>query len=1175
MRISSKISLLLLLSLSLGSMPALADIDKDKDKDKKAQQSDAGLNKSQFAVCNTGSAAVDLDANNVRARLFNNGHLFWKGSGNIYTVPKTGNANAIFASGIWLGGMVGSEMRFAGTDYGPFEFFPGPLDDQGNPPADCSPYDRIYSITKDDMDAFEAGEPHTSDIEDWPWQLGAPVVDGDGDPNNYNLAGGDRPELTGTQTAWWIMNDVAGPHGWSQSAPIGLEVQVTAFAFRRADALNNTTFYKYKLVYKGSQQLTNAYFGIWSDPDLGNAGDDFVGSDTTLGMGYVYNGDDFDDTSVGYGSFPPALGYDFFQGPLVNNDGRDNDGDGEIDEDDERIAMSKFVYYNNDSTPQGNPFTGSEAYGYLRGIWRDGKPITLGGTGYGGDVTVDYMFPGDPTTGAFWSEENTDGAGSRNTPADRRFILSSGPFIMNPGDEQEIVYGIVWAQGADRLASVNKMKADDALAQAAFDVNFQLPSPPDAPRVTASAFDKTVALTWDNSPQSNNYLNSYDVPNPFLADVPDDVAPDKSYTFEGYRVFRYRDENQGDLEGELVATFDVPNDVTTITDTEFDASTGVPITLVVARGNDGGVRHSITFSNLTNYTEYFYGVQAYAFNDFSAPKVLASPVSRVQLMPRDQSTLAGGTNLATEEIERRERAEGTSDISGSKTGKGGGSVTATIVDPTRLTGNTYEVRFYDHCYEVEEAGKRGSQDVPDVVVPSRAQHLAKSQAVEECVTTYDVFNTTTNTKVFDGTQAFQITGEAAPQGTDVLVIDGLSYSIVGPPKAAATIPGVTNYAFVEITGPGGIDACEGRTVLGCPQMGGDLVYASFNSTGDYVMYHAGAGPEEVIGAYSPNDFEIRFTEEGSYAYYLFGGFEAIWVPFEVWDIGPTATATDVGVNDPSDDVQMIPNLFADAGGQCAFDFAEGDDPFGLGWGMSDRIYAYYSTTTYEDWEAVVKPIVDADPNNCPVLDDVDPDAWTIIDLGRGRPIQRVTFNAPADADPLELLEGTVVRFITTKPHLPGDVFAVNTEGLGVVRGDQQTAAAALESIGLVPNPYKGASNYEVSVTDDVVRFTNLPDRARIRVFTLSGTQVWDQTRGAGNNEWDLKTSEGLPLASGMYLVVVEVDGVGKKVIKFGVVKKRIQRDLLSCTSRGSARAAAGAAPRAARLSSTKPKRLEN
>lgn len=1145
MRISSKISLLLLLFVCLGSMPVLADIDdKDKDKDKKGQQSDAGLNKSQFGACNTGSAAVDLDVNNVRARLFNNGHLFWKGSGNVYTVPKTGNANSIFASGIWLGGMVGDEMRFAGTDYGPFEFFPGPLDDQGNPPANCAQYDRIFSVTKSDLDAFDAGEPHTADIEDWPWQLGAPVADGDGNPNNYNLAGGDRPGIIGDQTAWWIMNDVAGPHGWSQTAPIGLEVQVTAFAFRRADALNNTTFYKYKLIYKGSQQLNNAYFGIWSDPDLGNAADDFVGSDTTLGMGFVYNGDDFDDGSVGYGSTPPALGYDYFQGPLVNNDGRDNDGDGEVDENDERIAMSKFVYYDNNSTVQGNPETGAEAYGYLRGQWRDGKPITLGGTGYGGDVRVDYMFPGDPVQGEFWSEMNVDGAGSSNTPSDRRFLLSSGPFIMNPGDEQEIVYGIVWARAGDRLASVAKMKADDALAQAAFDVDFQLPTPPDAPRVTASALDETVSLTWGYSPTSNNYLNSFDVLNPFLKDVPEEVAPDKTYTFEGYRIYRYRNEQQGDLEGELVATFDVPNDVTTVTDTQFDEQTGVPITVVVARGTDSGVQHHITFENLTNYTEYHYGVQAYAYNEFSSPKILASPVSRVTVEPRDVATLGGGTAIQTDEIERRDAAADTlgADVVGVLTGGGQGSATANIVDPTQLTGHTYEVRFYEQCVEVEDTGhKRGLIEVPQ---HQEAKTVSKSQSAERCFTNYDIIDVTTGETKFSGREAFEKTHEPAPQLNDVMVIDGLSFSVVGPPPAFLGID--------QRAAPGSEEIIDSNLFH-------SLNAASQRSEGAVSFYLDGAGPIDWVGgvaAKAPKEFEIRFPEnpeengqvaisgwtggrDDDRAFMMKGwlesadrhmnedghSFDTVRVehnrmPFTVWELDPiagTEQQVHFAILDEDDDGFWGPIREAS---------------FGPGY---ERIYA---TNIPYDEDFLLNNAADIAIQdefwNC------FPDCHTFGRLVVSPYVDPATESYYA----VPPSPGTVIRFVTSKPNLPGDVFALSTEGLGVVRGDQQTAQEALESIGIVPNPYKGASNYEVTVTNDVVRFTNLPDQARIRVYTLSGTLVWDQVRGAGNNEWDLKTAEGLPLASGMYLVVVEVDGVGKKIIKFGVVKKRIQLDLL-------------------------------
>ena len=139
--------------------------------------------------------------------------------------------------------------------------------------------------------------------------------------------------------------------------------------------------------------------------------------------------------------------------------------------------------------------------------------------------------------------------------------------------------------------------------------------------------------------------------------------------------------------------------------------------------------------------------------------------------------------------------------------------------------------------------------------------------------------------------------------------------------------------------------------------------------------------------------------------------------------------------------------------------------------------------------------------------------------------------------------GTVFRIVTSKPLAAGDVFTIDASALAPVRGDVSVVQANLDQIGIVPNPYKGASSYEINLTADQVRFTGLPDQATIRVFNLAGTLVRTLALGAGNNKWDLTTDDGLPIASGMYLIHVEVPGVGEKVIKFGVVKKRVQLDL--------------------------------
>ncbi|GAB5519040.1 MAG: hypothetical protein RhofKO_12910 [Rhodothermales bacterium] len=431
----------------------------------------------QVGNCKLGSATTNLDAGDVRAALYNNGGFFWRGSGNTYTVPKDGIANSIFAAGLWLAGTApDGTHRFAGTAYGPWEYWPGPLDANGNPPADCDDHDRMYSIRDADVRAYEQDGLLSTDLRDWPHHLGAPVIDGDGIEGNYNLAGGDRPHIYGEQSVWWVMNDVGNEKEYSRTPPMGLEVQVHAFAssclqlggtrIPKLDrVVSQTTYYHFTLIHKGQEPLTDFYMGWWTDGDLGNAADDFVGSDTTLQMGYYYNGEDFDAGLDGYGDQPPAIGFTLVRGMEVSFDGRDNDQDGVVDEANERLPLSNTVYYNSDSSVLGNP-TGStiEPYNYMRGTWRDGTPVTLGGAGYGGTEPTPFMFPGDPVTRSFWSEVNADGAGSSNAPADRRFLMSSGPVDLAPGDTTDFILAIVWAQGEDRFDSVRALREATELA---------------------------------------------------------------------------------------------------------------------------------------------------------------------------------------------------------------------------------------------------------------------------------------------------------------------------------------------------------------------------------------------------------------------------------------------------------------------------------------------------------------------------------------------------------------------------------------------------------------------------------------------------------------------------------------------------------------------------------------
>lgn len=501
--------------------------------------------------CERGTAEADLDINAVQARIFNNGNLFYGNTtvdGTGYLVPKQTGHSAIFAAGLWVGGLADGELRLAAATYDRFEFWPGPLDADGNPPDDCSDYDRIYVVSRGDVVRYHETGETTDDLRDWPVDLGAPVLDGDGVPGNYNLEGGDEPAISGDQTAWWVMNDAGNEHNRSLTPPMGLNVQAEAFAVASlANGLRPTTLYRYRLTNRSEQPLDSAYVALFVDVDLGDPGDDFVGSDTTLDMGFVYNGEEADDE---YG-VPPALGVQVLRGPVGLPNERGDDEDGTADEEDERLGMSVFL-----RIPPPDPlpdppcqFTPRAARDYMQGRLCGGDIATEGGNGTTGEGPVTtFFFAGDPVAGQFWSEENTDGEGTRSEPGGRRFVVSTGPFRLEVGETEEIVFAIPFAQGTDRLDSVAELRTAARYVRNAYDMGFfepervrPLAAEPEPPTTFALrafpnpfASSASVELTVADGAGPLR-LAVYDVLGREMVVLADDVlAPDEySFTLDG------------------------------------------------------------------------------------------------------------------------------------------------------------------------------------------------------------------------------------------------------------------------------------------------------------------------------------------------------------------------------------------------------------------------------------------------------------------------------------------------------------------------------------------------------------------------------------------------------------------------------------------------------------------
>ena len=162
---------------------------------------------------------------------------------------------------------------------------------------------------------------YSPDNGDYPWYDFLKEID------CANRRREDIVPLYGDRNFYWIFNDKGNVHSESQGEPIGMEIRAQAFAFSTNDEVNNMTFHNYVLINQGTQTLTNTYFGVWVDADVGTATDDYVGCDVERGLGYAYNGDADDEpssSSSGYGENAPAVGIDFFEGPYQDADGIDN-----------------------------------------------------------------------------------------------------------------------------------------------------------------------------------------------------------------------------------------------------------------------------------------------------------------------------------------------------------------------------------------------------------------------------------------------------------------------------------------------------------------------------------------------------------------------------------------------------------------------------------------------------------------------------------------------------------------------------------------------------------------------------------------------------------------------------------------------------------------------------------
>lgn len=1041
-------------------------------------------------------------------------------SGGIY--PR-GTAGVIFLDGVLFGGYTdtdgdgaGDLLHVSGTIYNN-GMRKGYIDSDGVAQTTDA---RIYRIRKDyaslslsqarqdaaevfetsigavsDAQIQEVLDQYAIDWEEWPTHLGAPFYDLNSN-GVYEPALGETPGVAGAdQVMWYVVNDndpgvTAGLYG---TTPIGVEVQFTLWGYNQPGAsLGQIVFKNVRLINKGAKDLTDAYICLWSDPDLGNYGDDLVGVDTSLSLMYAYNGASTDDGFAEYGLPPGAVGYDFFAGPIIPSVGDTAIFNLQKRPDYKNLPASSFGLYGAgtvyaDPGPYGSTEGAREFYNLMRGYapteFLDTPTPWLDENGN----ETKFPYAGDPVTTSGHLDQ---------TPGDRRMLISSGPFTLAVSDTQDIVTAIVGGMGADYLSSVTDMKFSDDVAQVLFDDLFQsVPGAPSAPKVVSSTTESSIVLHWGSDQDAID------------ATEDDSTA---GYKFEGYNVYQLPSSTSPLEDAVKVITYDVENGVTEILGNVFLPEYGTQVSVPVQVGYDTGIsryfvieKDMVTGDPLYPGSEYYFAVTAYNYNP--DPQLIedqslesAASVEVVVVQPPKPGVRYGAAVGET--------------ITPTKSGQSDGLIEILVVDPALTTGNDYTVGF--------AVSEDTSWDGGPI---------------------WYLMDNTTNTKVLDDEEQLSSLSDY----NDQLIVDGLKVKVSGPAvginfnKFGVAYGDGTGTSATYLRGWDWTDGADGGTRwISGTDWGGDGLFGGldngfnfFGSTlvegGDFndvnVQFASCVActddmTAEERAAQSMSEDPTRWskaTVQWRHASYETQATLAD-VPFAAYDI---ETDTRLQVNMVEDANDGVANMLWDMG------YAPGDPSWAFS-ANGGREYVFITNRAY-DFDGDGTGGTEADyadylPGGTSdgTYDDVMYAFW------------------PADRGRIYLEGQFTLNIFASNINVVGeDSWTFKSPEVTVLAADKKTD---YDRINVFPNPYYAYNSQEENRFDKFVTFTHLPAQATIKLYTIDGTLVRLLTKNDSEQfyKWDLRNHNNLPVASGPYVAHVESDDMeSSKVIKLYVVQR--------------------------------------
>ncbi|RMH78873.1 MAG: hypothetical protein D6681_19675 [Calditrichaeota bacterium] len=434
---------------------------------------------------------------------------------------------------------------------------------------------------------------------------------------------------------------------------IGMRMSVRGLQWSQVLA-EDAIFWIFDVTNVGTTSYDSTLFGMFIDSK--NGGHDFDNGfyDTFLDLTYIW-----DQTGIGTWGGPTGwIGYGYLESPGMGDDGIDNDEDGLTDENRDS-GPGDFIFgpigiygppkfhWSGDEDGDWNPETddvGADGLGPLNegypgpdpgegdGIPTDGEPnfdrTDLDESDQIGLQAVSLHSWGDfplHEDDLIWSVlashtfdpvQNFDNIG---------VLYSSGPFPLAAGRTERFSLALLMGEDFDDLVR-NK-----DIVQRIFNANYRFARPPDKPHVRAIAGDGYVTLTWDNRAEFSR--------DPFLGIDPDSLGFKKD--FEGYAI--YRSTDPGLLDARLI-TDAFGNTIFRKPLAQFDRKNGIKGTSPVGLpngahfylGDDTGLAHTWTDTNVVNGQTYYYAVVAYDAGDPNIGSEGLPPSETTSIIERDE-----------------------------------------------------------------------------------------------------------------------------------------------------------------------------------------------------------------------------------------------------------------------------------------------------------------------------------------------------------------------------------------------------------------------------------------------------------------------------------------------------------------------------------------------------------